>query len=69
MKVKKNKVAPPFGECEFDIMFNSSIHSGDVLDLAVEYALVDKRGAYSRYGETFWGKGAKTPKHFWKKTP
>ena len=53
VKVKKNKVAPPFTDCEFDIMYNEGIsRTGDVLDLAVEYGLVDKRGAYFRYGET-----------------
>ncbi|MGW8319454.1 MAG: recombinase RecA, partial [Candidatus Promineifilaceae bacterium] len=51
VKVKKNKVAPPFTECEFDIMYNEGISKeGDVLDLAVEYDLVDKRGSYFRYG-------------------
>ncbi|MCB0026901.1 MAG: recombinase RecA, partial [Anaerolineales bacterium] len=45
VKVKKNKVAPPFKECEFDIMYNQGIsRSGDVLDLAVELNIVDKRG-------------------------
>ena len=53
IKVKKNKVAAPFTECEFDIMYNEGISlTGDVLDLAVEFNIVDKRGAYFRYGET-----------------
>lgn len=70
VKVKKNKVAPPFGECEFDIMFNSGIsRSGDVLDLAVEYALVDKRGAYFRYGETLLGQGRENAKTFLEENP
>ena len=65
VKVKKNKVAPPFTECEFDIMYNSGIsRTGDVLDLAVEYAIVDKRGAYFRYGETLLGQGRENAKAF-----
>jgi len=50
--VKKNKVAPPFRICEFDIMYNQGISkSGDVLDIAVEEGIVDKRGAFYSYGE------------------
>ncbi|MFQ5420513.1 MAG: recombinase RecA [Anaerolineae bacterium] len=53
IKVKKNKVAPPFTECEFDIMYNEGVSkTGDVLVLAVNYELVTKRGAFFRYGET-----------------
>ena len=63
VKVKKNKVAPPFTECEFDIMYNEGIsRSGDVLDLGVEYGLVDKRGAYFRYGDTLLGQGRENAK-------
>ena len=65
VKVKKNKVAPPFTECEFDIMYNSGISKeGDVLDLAVEYGFVDKRGAYYRLGETLMGQGRENAKGF-----
>lgn len=65
VKVKKNKVAPPFTEAEFDIMYNEGISKeGDVLDLAVEYGLVDKRGAYFRYGETLLGQGRENAKTF-----
>ena len=63
VKVKKNKVAPPFKECEFDIMYNEGIsYAGDVLDLAVEYGIVDKRGAYFRYGEQLLGQGRENAK-------
>lgn len=63
VKIKKNKVAAPFTECEFDIMYNEGISkTGDVLDLAVEYELVDKRGAYFRYGETLLGQGRENSK-------
>ncbi len=65
VKVKKNKVAAPFAECEFDIMYNEGISlTGDVIDLAVEYNIVDKRGAYFRYGETLLGQGRENAKVF-----
>ena len=70
VKVKKNKVAPPFTECEFDIMYNEGISlTGDVLDLAVEYGLVDKRGAYFRYGETLIGQGRENAKVYLAENP
>ncbi|MCB9418448.1 MAG: recombinase RecA [Ardenticatenaceae bacterium] len=70
VKVKKNKVAPPFTECEFDIMYNEGISlTGDVLDLAVEHELVDKRGAYFRYGETLLGQGRENAKIFLAENP
>jgi recombination protein RecA len=47
IKVVKNKVAPPFTECEFDIMYNEGISStGALLDLAIEHNVVEKRGAW-----------------------
>jgi recombination protein RecA len=65
VKVKKNKVAPPFKECEFDIMYNEGISkSGDVLDLAVSAGIVDKRGAYFRYRETMLGQGRENAKEY-----
>ncbi len=65
VKVKKNKVAPPFTECEFDIMYNEGISkTGDVLDLAVTYEIVNKRGAYFRYDETLLGQGRENAKEF-----
>ena len=70
VKVKKNKVAAPFTECEFDIMYNEGISlTGDVLDLAVEYSIVDKRGAYFRYGETLLGQGRENAKVFLAENP
>jgi recombination protein RecA len=63
VKVKKNKVAPPFMEAEFDIMYNEGIsRTGCVLDLAVNYALVEKRGAFFRSGETLLGQGRENAK-------
>lgn len=70
VKVKKNKVAPPFTEAEFDIMYNEGIsRTGCVLDLAVEYALVEKRGAFFRYGETLLGQGRENAKQFLTENP
>jgi recombination protein RecA len=70
VKVKKNKVAAPFTECEFDIMYNQGISkTGDVLDLAVAYDVVDKRGAYFRYGETLLGQGRENAKIYLDENP
>ncbi|PID85023.1 MAG: recombinase RecA [Chloroflexi bacterium] len=70
IKVKKNKVAPPFTECEFDIMYNEGISkTGDVLDLAVNYELINKRGAYFRYGETLLGQGRENAKRYLAENP
>ncbi len=50
VRVKKNKVAPPFRECEFDIMYNQGIsREGDVLDLGVEMDVIEKRGSFYSY--------------------
>ncbi|MCA9989775.1 MAG: recombinase RecA [Ardenticatenaceae bacterium] len=70
VKVKKNKVAPPFTECEFDIMYNEGISkTGDVIDLGVEFGVLDKRGAYFRYGETLLGQGRENAKVFLAENP
>ncbi len=50
VRVKKNKVAPPFRECEFDIMYDEGISkTGDVLDLGVELDIIEKRGSFYYY--------------------
>ena len=70
VKVKKNKVAPPFTECEFDIMYNEGIsRTGDVLDLAIESNLLDKRGAFIRYGDTLLGQGRENAKTYLAENP
>ena len=70
VKVKKNKVAPPFTECEFDIMYNEGISkTGDVLDLAITNNLLDKRGAFIRYGDTLLGQGRENAKIYLAENP
>ncbi len=65
VKVKKNKVAPPFTEAGFDIMYNQGISkTGCVLDLAVERGLVEKRGAFFRYSEALLGQGRENAKEY-----
>jgi recombination protein RecA len=63
--VKKNKVAPPFRKVEFDIMYNEGIsREGDLLDMAVEMEIVEKRGSYYSFGETQLGQGRENSKAF-----
>jgi recombination protein RecA len=68
--VKKNKVAPPFKVAEFDIMYNEGISkAGDLLDIATEMEIVQKRGAFYSYGETRLGQGRENAKQFLRETP
>ncbi|QQR90315.1 MAG: recombinase RecA [Myxococcales bacterium] len=70
VKVVKNKVAPPFQVCEFDIMFGKGIsRSGDVLDLAVEDRIVDKSGAWYSYNGDRIGQGRDNVKNFLEENP
>jgi recombination protein RecA len=65
VKVVKNKVAPPFKESEFDIMFDSGIsREGDLIDLAVNTGIVDKTGAWFTYGDLRLGQGRENAKQF-----
>ena len=67
VRVTKNKVAPPFREAEFDIMFNEGISkSGDILDLGTELNIVTKRGAFFTFGDTKLGQGREKAKEFLK---
>ncbi|NRA57639.1 MAG: recombinase RecA [Phycisphaerales bacterium] len=69
-KVVKNKVAPPFRQTEFDIMFNEGISiSGDLVDLGVEHKVVDKSGAWFSYGEVRLGQGRENAKQFIRENP
>ena len=63
--VKKNKVAPPFRVCEFDIMYNQGVSKvGDVLDIGTELGIIDKRGAFYSYGEQRLAQGRENAKTF-----
>jgi len=65
VKVKKSKVAPPFTEAEFDIMYSEGISkTGDVLDMGVSAGLLDKRGSYFRYGDSLLGQGRENAKQY-----
>jgi recombination protein RecA len=67
VKVVKNKVAPPFHECEFDIMYGEGIsREGDLLDLAVNNGVVDKSGAWFSYGDERLGQGRENVKNMFK---
>ena len=67
VKIVKNKVAPPFRECEFDIMYGEGIsREGDMLDLAVTHKVVDKSGAWFSYGSERLGQGRENTKQFLK---
>ena len=69
-KVVKNKIAPPFREAEFDIMFNEGISvSGDLIDLAVNHGVVDKAGSWFSYGDVRLGQGREASKQFIRENP
>jgi recombination protein RecA len=65
VRVVKNKVAAPFRTAEFDIMYNEGIsRSGDLLDLATEIDVIDKRGSYYSYGDIRLGQGRENAKTY-----
>lgn len=70
VKVVKNKIAPPFREAEFDIMFNKGIsRSGDVIDLAVKYDIIEKAGAWFAYKDAKIGQGREAAKNYLEENP
>jgi len=70
VKVVKNKVAPPFRQAEFDVMYNEGIsHHGLLVDLGVEHDIVQKSGAWFSYGDTRLGQGRENSKQFLKESP
>jgi len=70
VKIVKNKIAPPFRVAEFDIMYNEGISkTGDVLDLAVQYGVVGKSGAWFDYNDAKIGQGRESTKKYLKDNP
>jgi len=70
VKVVKNKIAPPFREAEFDIMYNKGIStSGDILDLATNRNIVEKAGAWFSYGGEKIGQGREAAKAYLEENP
>ncbi len=70
VRVVKNKVAPPFRTAEFDIMYNEGISKvGDLIDLATQLEIIDKRGAFFSYGDTRLGQGRENSKEFLRQNP
>jgi recombination protein RecA len=70
VKVVKNKVAPPFKQAEFDIMYAEGIsHASLVLDIAAEANIIDKSGAWYSYGTQRIGQGRENAKMYLKDNP
>jgi len=70
VRVTKNKVAPPFREAEFDIMYNEGISkAGDILDIGTDLEIVTKRGAFFAFGDTKLGQGREKAKEFLNQNP
>ncbi len=70
VKVVKNKVAPPFTECEFDIMFSEGIsRSGSILDLGIEHKILEKKGSWIAYNGQMIGQGREAAKAHLISTP
>ncbi len=70
VKVVKNKIAPPFRQAEFDIMYNQGISaSGDILDLAADRGIVEKSGAWYAYNDAKIGQGREASKTYLEENP
>jgi len=70
VKVVKNKVAPPFKQAEFDIMYNSGIsREGGVLDLGVKFDIINKAGTWYSYGDERIGQGRENVKNYLREKP
>lgn len=70
VKIVKNKIAPPFRQAEFDIMYNEGISTtGDVLDLAVMHDIIQKSGAFYKYNDETIGQGREAAKKYLKDNP
>jgi recombination protein RecA len=70
VRVTKNKVAPPFRQAEFDIMYNEGISRvGDILDIGVEMGVIDKRGSFYNYNDERLAQGRENAKAFLRENP
>jgi recombination protein RecA len=70
VKVVKNKVAPPFKQVEFDIMYGEGISKmGEIIDLGVKAGVVEKSGAWFSYDSQRLGQGRENSKQFLKENP
>ena len=70
VKIMKNKVAPPFKQAEFDIMYNEGIsRTGNILDVGVKEEIVQKSGAWFSYGDIRLGQGRENSKVYLKDNP
>jgi recombination protein RecA len=70
VKVVKNKVAPPFKQVEFDIMYGEGISkTGELIDLGVKAGVVEKSGSWFSYGDQRIGQGRENAKQFLKDNP
>jgi recombination protein RecA len=70
VKVVKNKVAPPFKQVEFDIMYGEGVSkNGELIDLGVKAGVVEKSGAWFSYDSTRLGQGRENAKNFLKANP
>ena len=70
VKIMKNKVAPPFKQAEFDIMYNEGIsRTGNIVDVGVKENIVQKSGAWFSYGDIRLGQGRENAKQYLKDNP
>jgi recombination protein RecA len=70
VRVTKNKVAPPFREAEFDIMYNEGISKmGELIDIGVNLDIITKRGAFFAYNDTRLGQGRENAKTYLRENP
>ncbi len=70
VKVTKNKIASPFRQAEFDIMYNEGISkSGDIVELGTAMGIIEKRGAFFRYNDGMLGQGRENAKQYLRENP